>query len=225
MEKLILLHGAIGSAEQMIPLKEELSGSFDVYNFQFDGHGDRSMSGHAYTISNFVIQLDTFIQDLDDEVHVFGYSMGGFIALISASRGNKFIKSITTLGTKMSWNKEIARNEIKNLNPEVIKEKVPKFFRALEERHGEYWVDVLSRTSDFMESLGSNNPLSQASMSTVNCPVQLLIGGRDQMVSVEETEEVAKWIGRAAFIVLDGVEHPIEKVDTSSLANLITDFV
>jgi len=224
MEKLILLHGAVGSANQMIPLKEQLSSAFEVHNFEFEGHGKKSSITNHFSTSNFIIQLDTFIESLGDSVHIFGYSMGGFMALLSASRNNSHIKSITTLATKMSWNKEIAQNEIKNLNPGLIKEKIPKFFKLLEERHGDHWVEVLSRTSDFMESLGINNPISNASMCQVKCPVQLLIGSDDQMVSVEETEEVSQWIPNATLKVLEDTQHPIEKVDISQIASLITAF-
>ena len=224
MERLVLLHGAVGSADQMIPLREQLSDFFEVHNFEFEGHGSKSSIDNHFSIPNFVIQLDTFIESVADSVHVFGYSMGGFIALVSAARGNKAIKSITTLGTKMSWNTQVAASEIKNLDPEKIREKVPKFFEVLQERHGEHWVDVLSRTADFMKSLGSSNPISKESMSEIKCPVLLLIGNRDQMVTVEETREVYDWMMSATLKVLDDVEHPIEKVDTVLLSRLISDF-
>ena len=208
----------------MRPLEGALSGTFEVFNYEFDGHGSKSLTKDLFSISNFVIQLDSFIQELGEEVHIFGYSMGGFIALISASRGNQAIKTISTLGTKMSWSQEIAENEIKNLDPDLIKEKVPKFFKALEQRHGDHWVEVLGRTSDFMASLGFHNPLQEETMGQVKCPVQLLIGERDQMVSVEETKLVSQWIPEATLKVLSEVQHPIEKLDTKYLAALIADF-
>jgi hypothetical protein len=38
-EQVILLHGAIGSKEQLIPLQNELENKYTVHNFNFSGHG------------------------------------------------------------------------------------------------------------------------------------------------------------------------------------------
>jgi len=209
----------------MLPLKEKLASRFDARVLEFDGHGSKSAIGHSFSVSSFVIQLDTFIETLEGPVHVFGYSMGGFIALISAARGNQSIKSITTLGTKLLWDREIASKEVKNLNPETIKEKVPGFFESLERRHGGHWVDVLSRTSNFMQSLGSQNPIKKELMNDISCRVQLLVGEKDQMVSQSETSEVAGWIPGAKFEVLKGAEHPIERLDVTTLSEKIASFI
>jgi len=224
MEKIVLIHGALGSADQMVPLAKELGNSFEVHNFEFDGHGASSAVPHNFSISNFVIQLDSFLDSLNGSAHLFGYSMGGFVALISAARGNQKIQSITTLGTKLSWDKHIADNEIKKMNPEKIKEKVPKFFEMLQKRHGAHWVDVLSRTSDFMASLGMSNPINKELMLAVKCPVMLLVGDQDLMVSVEETEQVSNWIERSTCNVLPDTEHAIEKIALSMLSKRIVDF-
>ena len=100
-------------------------------------------------------QLDDLVQQVGELVHLFGYSMGGFIALLSAANGNKKIHSITTLGTKMKWSPRIAENEVKQLNPELIEEKVPAFAKSLEERHGDHWKDLMRRTADYMVLLGN----------------------------------------------------------------------
>lgn len=39
MKKLLLLHGALGSKNQFKSLKEILKSDFDVYDFNFEGHG------------------------------------------------------------------------------------------------------------------------------------------------------------------------------------------
>ena len=38
-EKLILLHGALGSKNQFRPLMERLKEYFDMYTMNFEGHG------------------------------------------------------------------------------------------------------------------------------------------------------------------------------------------
>ena len=41
MQHLILLHGALGSKEQLQPLATTLQNTFHVHSFNFSGHGGR----------------------------------------------------------------------------------------------------------------------------------------------------------------------------------------
>ena len=38
-QKLLLLHGALGSKEQFTALNEQLSSEFEVHTLDFEGHG------------------------------------------------------------------------------------------------------------------------------------------------------------------------------------------
>lgn len=221
MENLLLLHGALGGADQLLPLQNHLKSRFNTHILEFEGHGKKSHYANKYSLDSFVIQLDTMIHEIGEAVHLFGYSMGGFVALISAARGNDNIKSVTTLGTKMQWSPEIASSEVRHLDADKIKEKVPKFFEVLQNRHGDHWIEVLDRTANFMKSLGEKNPMEDAA-SKIQCPVQLVLADQDQMVSKEETEEVHNHIPQSQFQVLSDSHHPIEKVNISALADYIT---
>ena len=227
MENLIMLHGAIGNAQQLFPLKDRLKSDFDVHVLEFDGHGAkaRSSAEAPFSVEGFVHELEAYIISIGTPVHLFGYSMGGFIALLTSTRVGPAIASITTLGTKLLWNAREAEKEVKQLDPIKIKEKVPAFFHALEQRHGKYWIDVLDRTSNFLKELGENNPIIKEYMSRIHCPVQLLLGDKDEMVTEEETMEVVNWISGAEFKILPDTPHPIEKVSTDFLAHIIKDFI
>ena len=161
MEQLILIHGALGSAEQMKPLEVDLKNQFQTHILEFEGHGRHSNIDDAFTTATFINQLDKLTHQFSDPVHLFGYSMGGFIALLSAANGNNKIKSITTLGTKMRWSPGIAEQEIRHLSPQKIKDKVPAFATALERLHGGHWERVLIRTSDYMKKLGMETPITK----------------------------------------------------------------
>ena len=225
MEHLLLLHGALGGKDQLLPLQDSLQSQFNIHLLEFEGHGSTSAHRENYSLDGFVHQLNNAIDSIGEPTHIFGYSMGGFVALISAARGNASIKSVTTLGTKVRWNPEIASSEVKHLDAEKIREKVPKFFQALQGRHGDHWIEVLNRTANFMRSLGERNPLSMETASSINCPVQLLLADQDQMVSKEETEEVSHWIPQSQFHVVSESHHPIEKVNLSALKEFMVSFI
>mgnify|MGYP001031176461 CR=1 FL=1 len=225
MERLILLHGALGAADQLVCLQEILKNDFEVYLFEFSGHGHKANLNLPFTVAGFIQELNTFIESIDKKVHIFGHSMGGFIAMLAAAEGNASIKSITTLGTKMFWNAEIALNETKNLNAVKIREKVPLFAAVMQKRHGVHWADLLKRTADFMHTLGAENPIQEAVMKQIKCPVQLLLAEHDQLVSEEETLTVKRWIHQATFSKIPDSSHPIEKVNMDFLAERIKVFI
>ena len=225
MKHLLLIHGAIGASGQLIPLKNLLMEDFDVHLLEFDGHGARTGSDVTFTLESFQHQLEETLNEIGEPVHIFGYSMGGFIALLSLAEGNEQIASLTTLGTKMKWNEEIAAKEKKQLNPAVIKEKVPKFAEVLRRRHGHNWESVLHKTTDFMQELGRLQPISQTSMRRIKKPVQLCLADQDGMVSKEETTEVNSWIERSDFKMIHNSKHPIEQVDLTMLADIIRSFI
>ncbi|SNT18962.1 Pimeloyl-ACP methyl ester carboxylesterase [Ekhidna lutea] len=224
MNNLILIHGALGNSDQMSPLKEMLEKDFNVHLLELEGHGASSSNEKAFAIDDFVSQLDDCI-DTVGNAHIFGYSMGGFITLLSAASGNQNIQSITTLGTKMKWSPEIAEQEVKQLNPEKIKEKVPAFARALEKKHGVHWENVLNRTAAFMKTLGDEAPITKKRMSQINIPVQLCLSDQDQMVSKEESEEVNALLMNSRLHIIPESKHPIEQTNLTALAEKVRFFI
>lgn len=225
MKQLMLIHGAIGGADQMVPLRELLIDDFEIHLLEFDGHGRSAEHGEPFTLQSFNDQLDEALNNVGHPTHIFGYSMGGFIALLNLAHGNKHIASVSTLGTKMDWNEDIAIKETKHLNPIAIAEKVPKFAETLEKRHGVYWPDVLNRTAAFMKVLGKSQPVQESVMKKVNVPVQLCLAENDSMVSMEETQMVHNWISGSMLQVIPNSKHPIEQVDLIALSNTIRSFV
>ena len=134
MEQMLLIHGALGSESQMLPLKRLLEKSFKVHVLEFEGHGHTANYSKPFTTSEFIDQLIGKINSLKAPTHLFGYSMGGYIALLTAAKGNDHILSLTTLGVKMKWSPAIAEKEVRNLNPKLILEKRPRIcFRSRKE--------------------------------------------------------------------------------------------
>ncbi|TSA49473.1 MAG: alpha/beta fold hydrolase [Sphingobacteriales bacterium] len=133
---LILLHGAIGATSQFNSFTDLLSQSFTIYTFDFEGHGQRPFNNRPFRIEHFAENLSEFIEEYQlQPADIFGYSMGGYVALYLAATRPEYIHHIYTLATKFDWDTETATKESAHLNPEKLKEKVPQFAHALELRH------------------------------------------------------------------------------------------
>lgn len=224
MPNLILLHGALGHSDIFEPFKEELSKYFTIHTPLFSGHGNTELPENGISIEKYTQELKEFIgkENLKD-VYIFGHSMGGYVALCYALENPSCINSIMTLGTKFDWTEEQAIKESKMLNPEVIAEKVPKYAESLEKQHGTTWKQLLPAIADMMVSLGKNPPLKN-NLTTINIPVQIMVGDKDNMITLEESTEVYRNLPNAKLAVLPDTKHPMDKVRPNVLLNLMKDF-
>ncbi|MDB5235741.1 MAG: alpha/beta hydrolase, partial [Hymenobacter sp.] len=101
---LLLLHGALGSPATLEPLAKLLAPDFAVKSFAFAGHGGREVQLELFSLPHFAQEILDFIAEHETApAHMFGYSMGGYAALLAATQEPARFASITTLGTKLDW--------------------------------------------------------------------------------------------------------------------------
>jgi pimeloyl-ACP methyl ester carboxylesterase len=220
---LILLHGALGSQQDLEALTASLDSRFQVHTFNFHGHGGTAPV-ELFTMELFVQNL---LWHLDSnhisQAALFGYSMGGYVALNFAHQFPERVSKIMTLGTKLIWTPEIAAQEVKQLDPEKIEEKVPKFAAALAGQHGDAnWKSVVTYTAAMMSELGDHPPLSEQQFREIQIPVQLVRASEDALATQAETDTVAAWIPGAQTSVVADAKHPLHTVDTAVLAKQIS---
>jgi pimeloyl-ACP methyl ester carboxylesterase len=222
MKPLIFLHGAIGAEDQLQPLCSYFSQhGYATHSFSFSGHGKMPFK-ERFGIEQFSAELLEFIQKNKlEQPHVFGYSMGGYVALHLAKHYPELCGTIITLGTKFNWSPEIAEKEIKMLDPENILSKVPKFAQALELRHGPEWKTLLKKTSEMMMGLGNKNVLTEIDFKNIPNKIVIGLADKDSMVSFDETLKVYQHLPNASMYVLPDSKHPIEAINLSVLSAVI----
>jgi len=228
---LLIVHGALGSAEQMAPVAEAAR-AHDVFGavhmLELPGHGRTQASDDAaFSMPAFAEVIAARVRELAPKrVLVFGYSMGGYAALLAEQQQPGLVAGIVTLGTMLAWTPEVAEAGARRLNPDGMRAKVPAFADALAARHAESggWERTLTRTAALLRALGASPPLTPASVARVVAPVRLLVGSRDDSVTHEESQRFADAMPRAEAVLLDGVPHPIEKVPLDLLMSHLTEF-
>lgn len=224
MKNIILLHGAIGAKDQLEILSLELKQQgFNVFSFSFSGHGKIPFQSQ-FGIEQFALELEQFIKNNHlEKSTVFGYSMGGYVALYLAHQQPNLLGNIITLGTKFEWSPEISQKEIMMLDCKIIAEKVPKFAEALKTRHGDDWELLLKKTAEMMLSLGNKNALSLNDFSSIENNILIGLADKDNMVSLDETLFVYKQLKNGSMYMLPNTKHPIESVNVSLLTKIITE--
>lgn len=227
MKTLLLLHGAIGAQDQLQPLKELLSAHYNVHTLSLSWHGGNAFPEDDFSIARFSVDVLNYLNNNNiQQCDVFGYSMGGYVAMYLAKQQPERIGRIVTLATKFHWDEPTAQKECGMLDADKIEAKVPAFAAALAKRHApNNWKEVLNRTKDMLMAMGKDNPLKAEDYATITNPSLIMLGDRDKMITLEETLAVYKALPNAQMAMLPDTQHPIEQVDAQHLAYMIQRFV
>src|SRR3954468_12040298 len=127
-QHLLLLHGALGAADQFAPIVPLLRDGYDLHLLDFEGHGSAPLQPRPFRIEHFASNAYEYLtRHAIETTHIFGYSMGGYVACTLAMQHPHLVKSIVTLGTKYYWDQEVAAREVANLDADKIAAKVPRF--------------------------------------------------------------------------------------------------
>ena len=219
---MILLHGALGSDAQFRNFQNSLTDSQEVHLLNLPGHGgtttddDFSIPAFACFVQNYIAAKGL------EKPAVFGYSMGGYVALYVAKTAPGLLGAVGTLATKFHWDEAAAAKEVQLLNSETIEAKVPRFAAELAARHQPAdWKTVVRQTAGLLEGLGKDNLLTNADYAAIAIPVLVMLGDRDKMVSLDETVAVAKSLPSGQLAVLPSTPHPWEGVDATLVAYLL----
>jgi pimeloyl-ACP methyl ester carboxylesterase len=227
MADLLLLHGALGAASTVKPLQQALALHYRAHTLNFRGHGGAPMPDEPFSIPLFAEDVLRYMdQHQLRQVNIFGYSMGGYVALYLALHHPDRVKRIFTLATKFAWSPETAAHETKMLQPDKVQEKVPAFAASLTQRHQPNdWKDVMNCTADMMRQLGNNPALNQETLSQITIPVRIAVGDRDAMVTLQETVWAYEHLPKSSLLVLPDTPHPLEKADIQRLKYEIGQFL
>lgn len=228
---IILVHGALGDASQMAPLAARLrdGGVGDgatIDAVELEGHGATPARERPFRIEYFA---ENVLEHLErrglDRADLFGYSMGGYVALHLAATAAARVRRVATLATKLAWTQEVAAREMAMLDPATIRAKVPRFAEALERRHSASGAEtVLRLTADLLGSLGGRPLLGPDVFATISHPVRLAVGDRDATVGLDETAVAARALPNGELEVYPRTPHPFEKVSLERLTSSLREF-
>ncbi len=225
MESLILLHGALGTSKQFDFIFPLLKEHFDVHRINFEGHGEAGPTESTFRISYFVENVLGYMDEHRlKKANFFGYSMGGYVALSLAKDYPERVKGVSTLGTILQWNEEIADRESKYLHPQKMKEKVPHFVDKLKDKHLSGWERVVNNTRDMLQYLGVHPSIEIDEWKQIDCPIRFHIGDSDTTAGLEQTIAAYRKTDNSEMMVLPGTGHPIHDVEKDLLVHSLRQF-
>lgn len=219
---LLLLHGALGNRDQFLNISSLLSKHFQVWSMNFSGHSGEPFDSN-FSLELFVKDVNFFLrQNKIPSVRIFGYSMGGYVAMKFASQYPDKVSGIITLGTKLNWTSEFAKAEVLKLDAELIELKVPKLASILINRYSAHlWKKVVQQTASFLYTLGQGKGLNDDDLKNIECPVLICRGNDDVMVEQNECMCVVLKLIKGHYNNIENGHHLYERYDAPVLVNLI----
>lgn len=227
MKHVILLHGALGARTQLEALKQSMASTDRVvHSLDFSGHHGKPYSEKGFGIDPFASDVVSWMDENDILIaDVFGYSMGGYVALWLAHLHPRRVRNVITLGTKFDWSIPSAEKEVRKLDPEKILAKVPAFARILESRHHPIdWKELIEKTAGMMTALGRSPLLTEEIIANIESRVLVCLGDRDDMADLNYSKRVAQLLRHGKFVLFENTPHPIEVLNVGTLVEVWTEF-
>jgi pimeloyl-ACP methyl ester carboxylesterase len=225
MKPIIFLHGALGTSDQLKPLAEQFESEQPVHLMNFEGHGSESIPDRPFRMEHFVENVIEFMdKHAVEQADFFGYSMGGYVAMMLAKDHPERVGKVATVGSVLVWSSEVAEREVKFLNPDKIREKVPTFAEELEKRHPAGWENVAAKTKDLLLDLGKKPRILDSEWSSISHKVRIHTGDRDATAGIKQSMDVFREMQNGEMMVLPDTPHPIEKCNLGLLVCSLQDF-
>ncbi len=218
---LVLLHSALGSRKEfapLIPFYEDRA----IIILDFPSHGESTTSLEQLTVARLAEMSLALLDHLTiTSCDVIGYSMGGYIAIELALSRPLLVKSIISHAMKFNWNEDAIAQALLGLDGETIRTRSERGFAILSEMHrtnGFERTIMLTRT--IIEHFRSQR-LTPERVQTLQCPLLLSVGDRDEIVPLEEVNALYSFLPKSqtSLVVHQHSPHAFSKLDFLSFTS------
>lgn len=225
---LVVLHGALGStALETDRLVRVWETSFHVYALDLLGHGrsdalpDRLPTWPDFTAGALAL-LDHF--DLHD-ARLFGFSMGGGVALAAALERPERVARLAVHGVNVQWNADEVERMVGPMDVDRMERDHPFWARRLAEVHGaERWPHLVRQMIAFTRTLPDAH-LPDERLRQLGVPALVSTGDADRYFDVRHAVGLYRALPDARLWVIPGLDHPLQGVDVAPFAETVGDFL
>ena len=195
----ILLHGNGEDHTIFNVLISELKNHYKVYAIDSRLHGQSGKGELSYSL--MAEDVKCFIESLNlVKPIVYGFSDGGIVGLVLASKYPTLISTLITSGA--------------NVTPNGLKWHIRTFFK----------VQNFFKPSPFLRLMIEEPNITKEELEGITANVLILAGSRD-MVPYKHSEYIARCIPNATFKILKGETHGSYVINSKKLYPIITSYL
>ncbi len=219
---LVVLHGALGSTgletDRLVRFWER---RFRVLAVDLRGHGASSPLASAPTWAECVDDVVRVTAHLGvDRFRLFGFSMGGGVALATAAALGERVERLAVHGVNVRWTRDEVEAMVGPMRD--VAAAFPFWATRLAETHGERWPLLAEQVMAFTARLPDEH-MTLASIHAITAPTLISHGDADRFFSLDHPLALRREIPDARLWVLPGLDHPIQGVDAEAFARTTGD--
>ncbi len=220
---LVVLHGALGSTaletDRLVRFWER---RFHVAAVDLRGHGESAAVAGIPTWEDYAADVEAVAETLGlDRFRLFGFSMGGGIALAVASRLGARVERLAVHGVNVRWSEAEVEAMVGPM--ERAEAENPFWARRLAETHGaERWRGLVEQLVAFTRGLSARH-VKAAELNAITAQTLVSTGDADRFFDVAHAVGLYRDIPGARLWVLPGLDHPIQGVDAEAFARAVGD--
>ena len=219
---LVTLHAALGSTDLEIDrLIAHWEKDFRVVALDFSGHGASAATTGTPTWDTYTDDATALLEHLDlRDVRLFGFSMGGGIALATAARHPDRISRVASHATNVQW----TTDDVDRMVPRMLEaadHPDGRWATRLAEVHGPRWKDLVHQLVAFTRGL-PGNWIPNEVLASIPQPTLISAGDADRYFDVRHAVHLYKALPEASLWIAPGLDHPIQTVNVPLFAAAIS---
>lgn len=231
-EAVVFLHGA-GFTRRWLPMYEMLSTSVDFIAPESPGFGETPMPGWFRDFSDLSILYDQLFEQLGlDQIHLIGYSMGGWAASEFASYYPRRLKSLTLVvpvGLRLEDNPGV---DLFQLSPQALMERLfndkqvmAEFMEDMDDfDEGIHLYAEFSAAARLMWAPRYNLALERR-LQRLRCPTLVVRAEDDHLIPNEMAEKFAATLPNNRLVMIPETGHEPCLERPSELVSEIVNFI
>ncbi|ASP38483.1 oxidoreductase [Bacterioplanes sanyensis] len=227
---LLLLHGGLGSMDDFAAVLPSLAEQFHVIQMDFRGHG-RSTLGNLSTSSpsiSYARHLQDVIALLDhlaiERCSVLGFSDGGIVGYWLACQYPQRVQRLVTVGSQWRLaDDDPARAILADVTESFWRQQFAPEVASYEQSNPEPDFTRLLQQVQCMWLDGSGYPQQQ--VQNIVCPVLLMRGDEDFLLSLAETIALQQQLADACIANIPMASHALLQEQPTVAVTLIRQFL
>ena len=231
-EAVVLLHGA-GFTRMWIPFYEMMAEHADFIAPEAPGFGETPLPPWVRTFDDVTILYDQLLEQLGlEQIHLIGFSMGGWAAAEFASfypRRLKSLSLIVPVGLRLPDNPGV---DIFQLAPEALMDRLFKDKSVMQQwlpdpdnfDEGIQMYAEFSAAARLMWAPRYNLALEQR-LQRLSCPSLIVGGEEDRLVPNEMSDKYAEVLPNSRLTRIEGTGHEPLLERPEQLTQVLTSFI
>ena len=219
----LLLHGAAGATSlETAPLLRRLEPHYHVLAVDFSGHGASALpEGASFSADLFAENARATLDHFGvEQADVFGFSMGGSMALHLAHRHPDRVRRVAVHGGNIQWPAERVEAMTQRLSAEHIATNAPRLAQQLASAHTD-WRGLFDRMSAFIETLPDAEAQMHEEAAALSHPTLVSAADADDLFPMDAALHLRDVLPAGRLAILPGEHHALHRLNLDLLVPLL----